>query len=230
MKNYSVFLLCLMLVSPAAAQDEHPSTDAAMSGVENLQTPADWIVRTDSQMPDVVIGSDQETADIWFVNMAPGWHITTGPAAIFYRPTATAEGEYTAQSTIHLFDPGDRREAFGLLFGGRDLETDEWTYDYFLIRNSGEFLIKRRQGAETSTLVEWTPHEAVRTFGPDTESSVANTLSVSVGADDVVFFLNGEEATRLPRTDAQTDGIVGLRINHALNVHLEDLTIVGQDD
>lgn len=221
-------LLLLVLVGPLQAQTTDPSTmrpDAGVPEGEDMQTPVSWIVRTDTPMPDLAVGADAETSDIWFVNMTPGWHITTGPAAIFYHPASTAVGEYSAQTTIHLFDPQGRREAFGLFFGGSDLASDDWTYDYFLIRNSGEFLIKRRSGPETSDLVPWTAHDAIRAFGPDTESSVPNTLAIEVGAAEVVFRINGQEATRLPRADVQTDGVVGLRINHALNVHVEDLKV-----
>ena len=55
-----------------------------------------------------------------FVTMTPGWHVTTGPAAILYDPSHTATGTFRMESEIFLFDPGDRhREAFGVFFGGR---------------------------------------------------------------------------------------------------------------
>lgn len=223
-----LLLVGLPLAAPLAAQDVDHTTvrpDPLTPQGENLQTPVAWTVRPDTPAPDLVVGADQETADIWFVNMTPGWHVTTGPAAIFYHPASTAEGTYTAHAKIHLFDPEGRREAFGLFVGGRDLATDAIAYDYFVIRNSGEFLIKRRTGAETSVLVPWTAHEAIATFGPETESSVPNVLAVEVTGDDVLFRVNGVEVARLPRAEVRTDGVVGLRINHALNVHVEDLRV-----
>ena len=223
-----VLLLALALLATAAhAQRPDPLHPEG----ENLQTPPSWIVRFDDAHGHgdhaghaPTVGADS-TADVFFVNMTPGWHVTTGPAAIFYHPASTAEGAFRAEAKIHLFDPEGRNEAFGLFFGGRDLDGEAITYDYFVIRNSGEFLVKRRAGAETTELVPWTPHAAIATFGEDAEVSVPNTLTVEAGPEEVVFRINGEEATRLPRADVQTDGVVGLRINHRLNVHVEDLSV-----
>jgi hypothetical protein len=208
---------------PLSAQ-ERP--DPATPDGENLQTPLTWEVRLDEPTPDVAISADKEQADIYFVNMTPGWHITTGPAAIFYHPGSTAEGTYRAEATIHLFDPGDRqREAFGMLIGGQNLDGDEQQYDYFVIRNTGEFLIKRRDGSDTSMIQDWTPSDAIKTYGPDAGDSVPNTLAVEAGPETVTFSINGTEVASLPRSEVHTDGVVGLRVNHHLNLHVADLAV-----
>lgn len=191
---------------------------------ENGKPPPTWNVRLDQPKDGVVIG-DAEGADIFFVNMTPGWHITTGPAAIFYHPASTAEGAYRAEAQIHLFDPQGRNEAFGLFFGGQHLDADDLSYAYFLIRNNGQFLIKRRTGSETSVIKDWTAHEGIVTYEPDAGASVANTLAVEVGEEEVVFFINDDEVARLPRSEIHTDGVVGLRINHALNVHVGNFAV-----
>ena len=220
-------LLCFALalfVLPLFAQEQ---PDPQTPDGENLKTPPTWKVRLDRPKDGVVIGDDADAADIYFVNMTPGWHITTGPAAIFYHPAGTAEGTYRFETQIHLFDPKGRNEAYGLFFGGQNLDGDDIAYDYFLLRNNGQFLIKRRTGGDTSTIQGWTAHDAVMTYGPDTESSVPNTLAVEVGAEDVGFFVNGQEVARLPLSEVHTDGVVGLRINHALNVHVGDFKVEG---
>jgi hypothetical protein len=224
-----LLLAALVLLAPAA-QAQRPDPNRPEG--ENLQTPPTWVVRFDEahghdahgDHAAPTVGADS-TADVFFVNMTPGWHVTTGPAAIFYHPASTAEGAFRAETKIHLFDPGDRLEAFGLFFGGRGLDGEDVAYDYFVIRNSGEFLVKRRTGETTTELVPWTAHDAIVTFGPGAGSSVPNTLTVEAGTEEVVFLINGAEAARLPRADVQADGVVGLRINHALNVHVEDLSV-----
>ena len=207
--------------APAAVDRPDPENPG-----ENLAVPSDWKVRLDRPNPDVVIGDNAEESDIFFVNMAPGWHITTGPAAIFYHPQSTAEGNYTATADIHLFEPGERREAFGLIIGGNNLDAENQTYDYFLIRNSKEYLIKRRTGNDTATIQDWTGSDAIIPYTENTEGpSVLNTLSVQVGAEDVAFMINDLEVTRVPRSEIQTDGLVGLRVNHALNLHVADFKV-----
>ena len=170
------------------------------------------------------VSADKEEADIWFVNMTPGWHITTVPAAIFYHPASTASGNYRATARIHLFDPKGRNEAFGLFFGGKNLDSDSQSYDYFLIRNSGEFLIKRRAGKETPIIRGWTKSDQIRRWTAG-ETSVLNDLSVECDRDVVRLSINGEVVATLPRSEIQPDGIVGLRVNHRLNLHVEDLSV-----
>ena len=218
----TAFLFLLPFVSMA-------QVDPLMPDGENLKVPESWKVRLDRPNPDVVISADQDSSDIFFVNMTPGWHITTGPAAIFYHPDMTAGKNYQLESTIYLFDPGERREAYGVFMGGQNLEEDDLVYDYFLLRNTGEFLIKRRTGSETSIIQDWTVSEAVGTFGHETGSSVENHLRVEVHEDTVTFFVNGTEVATTARDQVRTDGIVGLRINHALNVHVGDFKVTSYE-
>jgi len=190
-----------------------------------MATPPFWKVRLDEPDPAMPIGADDTTDDIYFVSMTPGWHITTGPAGIIYHPASTAAGAFTARTTIHLFAPGDRNEAFGLFVGGMDLEGANQTYDYFLIRNSGEYLIKRRIGSETQLVQDWAPSPAILRYTDPTVSSVANELRIRVTGADVVFSINDVEVATLPAADVRTEGVVGIRVNHDLNLHVSDLAV-----
>ncbi|MEM8488501.1 MAG: hypothetical protein AAF564_23340 [Bacteroidota bacterium] len=210
---------------PAAAVVENAPPDPYNPKDGNLVVPTDWLVRLDQPDDAVVIGANADSSDIYFVNMSPGWHVTTGPAGIFYHPNSTATGNYKAQLDVYLFNPGERTEAFGLFFGGADLNGETQTYDYFLIRNSGEYLIKRRSGDETSTLAAWTTNPAIKRYTDPEESSVLNKLAVQAEDNEVVFLINDIEVTRLPRADVHTEGVVGMRVNHALNLHISDLKV-----
>ncbi|BCS33650.1 hypothetical protein TBR22_A28770 [Luteitalea sp. TBR-22] len=186
------------------------------------QVPEGWQVRVD--------GGDHGTADasgVSFVTMPPGWHVTTGPAAILYRPAGKATGAYTVRSEIFQFDPGTRREGYGLLIGGKALDTPQQAYTYFLIRRSGEFLIKRRTGGTTATVKDWTPSPAIVKFDDRKagQQSVKNALEVRVAADTTAFLVNGTEVARVPTKELDTDGVVGLRVNHQLNLHVSLLEV-----
>jgi len=222
------FALLLVCASPLSAQNTNPTTirpDSRKPAGENLAVPLGWKVGFDKPSPDVVIGADEETADIYFVNMTPGWHITTGPAAVFYHPAVTATGVFHAETKIHLFDPGTRNEAFGLIFGGQNLQADNQRYDYFLIRNTGEYLLKRRTGGGTSTIQGWTKSDAVMRYTDPSVSSVENVLAIDAGAKEVIFSINGTTVATFPRADLHADGLVGLRINHGLNVHVSEFKV-----
>lgn len=177
--------------------------------------PEGWRMRLDR--------ANGDPAAVKFVTMGSGWHVTTGPAAIFYRPETVASGEFRAQATLVLTKPSEHPEAFGLFVGGKNLDRDDQSYLYFLVRQDGKFLIKHRTGAETHTILEWTAHSAVEK--PQAGGSAKNTLAVEAGKDEVRFLVNGQQVAALPRAQADCDGVVGLRINHRLDVHVAELTL-----
>jgi hypothetical protein len=194
--------LALALAAPAAwAQEFH--------------RPEEWKVRFDRE--------GAADSAIYFVSMPPGWHVTTGPAAILYDPAQSAQGAYRIESEIFLF-PGERREGFGVFFGGTDLEADGQSYTYFLIRKDGSFLIKQRKGHDTQVVHPWTHHQAILAHDGG-EGTVKNVLTVEAGAGHVDFYVNGEKVASVPRSDLMADGIVGLRVNHNLNLHVTTLGV-----
>jgi len=182
------------------------------------ESPADWSIRLDRQ---------GDVNEIAFVTMTPGWHITSGPAAIYFDPSRRAVGEFSVESTTFMFDPNGRNEAFGVFVGGADLEGPEQRYVYFLVRPSGEFLIKQRRGSETPVLVDWTAHEAVVGWQDKAPAAATaeNVLSIHAEPEVVRFEVNGTEVASLSRTGLDLEGIVGLRANHAVNVHVSSLDV-----
>lgn len=205
-----MLVMLTMLLAPQAREVPKP------------QVPEGWQVRVD--------GGDHGKADasaVSFVTMPPGWHVTTGPAAILYRPAITARGAFTLRSEIFQFDPGTRREGYGVLLGGKALDTPQQSYTYFLIRRSGEFMVKRRTGATTATVKDWTTSAAVVRFDDRKagQQAVKNVLEVKVTADTTAFLINGTEVARVPTRELDTDGVVGLRVNHELNLHVSALDV-----
>ena len=217
----------LLVAAPAGAQQtghEHNDHAArAQAGAENPASqpkPAGWHVRLDRP--------DRGSADdVMFTEMSPGWHITTGPAVLLHHPDSTATGSYRLDADIFLFDPGERREGYGVFFGGSDLEGAAQQYTYFLLRRDGKFLIKTRHGDETAVVRDWTEHAAIRGWDtrPEGEATVRNALAVQVGAADVAFLVNGTEVARVPRSELPaTDGVFGLRVNHGVNLHVTSVS------
>ena len=244
MKQLFVPILVLLLIVGCAEQadsgylteptsDAPESDDAAMQRPdalnpinENLEFPLGWDVRLDSPDPDAVVSADTTEPDVYFATMTPGWHITMQqPRAILYHPASTAEGSYSASTKIHLMEPGQRNEGYGLIIGGQHLDDDNQSYIYFLIRRSGDFLIKQRTGENTETLFGWEANDAIVPFTEETTGAAANTLTVHVDDTSISFFVNETEVHSMEKGDLQTDGIVGLRMNHAINAHIESLDV-----
>jgi hypothetical protein len=199
MRQAALLIAVSLIASPLTAQ---------------LERPQDWKVRFDRPGPP--------DSAVYFVSMEPGWHITTGPSGILYNPSQLAEGEYRVKSEIYLF-PGERREGFGVFIGGKNLGDQEQTYIYFLLRKDGRYMIKRRNGAQSPTIVPWTTNKAI--VPQQGDDDVKNVLEIAVGAHKLDFYVNGQMVTSLPRGDLDTDGVVGLRVNHQLNLHVSNLTV-----
>lgn len=222
----SVFMICFC-VTLAEAQDR---PDPNIPQGVNFEVPEGWEVRLDHNDEDVVIGSEPDSSDIYFVNMTPGWHITTGPAGIFYHPANTASGNFEIQSEIFFFDPGQRnREGYGLFWGGANLQDEDQEYLYFLLRNTGEFLIKKRMGEDTEVIQGWTPSDAIETFGEGDESSVRNMLKLISDEQGLQFVVNDKVVAEVSAEGFNNEGIYGLRVNHSVNLHISDLSLKSLD-
>ena len=68
-------------------------------------------------------------------------------------------------------------------------------------------------------------HEAVKTPGADGRST--NALEVRVTPKDISYVVNGTVVHTTPKSGmtAKTDGIVGVRINHLLDVHVDGFEV-----
>jgi len=200
-------LTCLVAV-PAAAQ-----TPAAR--------PAGWQVRFDR-------AGTADTA-MKLVAMGGGWHVTTNGrgSGIAWRTDRNASGNFRAVLTTSLSGPADGHlEGYGMILGGSELDAVGQSYLYFLIRRDGQFLIKHRAGAEVHGIVDWTPNAAI--VKQEGSASADNTLAVEASADSVRFLVNGQAVHAMARSAAQVDGIVGLRVNHGLSVHVAQLTVTAR--
>ena len=94
--------------------------------------------------------------------MNGGLHATTGPNIIFWDPQQTASGNYTVKATFTVTKPPSHPVAYGLFIGGANLDQDSQKYSYFVIREDGQFLIKKRNGAATSNVAgDWAANPAV---------------------------------------------------------------------
>ena len=195
-------------------QHQHPAEDPDKM-VAGGTLPAGWSVRLDngSTKPD----------GVKVMAMGGGMHVQSGPAGIYYRAADTASGAYTVTATFMQMEAAAHPEAYGLIIGGSGLEGADQKYTYFLVRQDGKFLIKKRAGAATPTITNWTDNAAVKKI--DAAGKATNTLTVTVAADKVSFLVNGAEVGSAPLDQVDTNGIAGLRVNHNLNVHIEGFSV-----
>jgi hypothetical protein len=207
MRTYLATALTALVVSHgiAAAQDAPPEgwrwvTDGAATVVGRL---------------------DPKPGELTFVTMAPGWHLTTGPAASLFEPTVSMRGRFAIESEAFLF-PGTSAEGFGVFVGGRDLDGVA-RYLAFLIRRDGSAAVERREGGTTTLLKPWTRHTAIVAHAGDDKSTARNLLRIEAESASLVFLVNGAKVLEVPRTGDVADGVLGLRIGAGLNLHVTNL-------
>ena len=209
MRSIPLTLVALSLALPAMAQ-EHDA-DRAIAGGGML---ADgWMARTDG-------GQDFE--NVRFAEIATGWEVSVGPAVVFYRDQDMAHGSYTISADFEQLSSKGHAHGMGLIFGGADIQGEGQVYTYVLVRGDGNYLVKTRTGSETAYVTQWTEHGSIN---QSAEGHVTNTLAVRVTPEDVIFMMNGQEVHREKAADMYTDGVVGFRMNHNVDMRVHNFKI-----
>ena len=216
-------LAALLVAAPLGAQASHKpghakhDADPTHKVASDGKFPASWQARFDK--------ADAAASDVKFVAMGDGYHVTSGPAAIYWSPTNTMNGEFTATATFTQTKAPMHPEAYGLFWGGKELKSAGQNYAYFIVRGDGRFMVKHRANdTDVHTIQSWTESPAIQK--QDTDGKATNTLTVRAAADSVRLLVNGTQVAALPRSVMKTvDGVVGLRVNHNLDVHVSGFTV-----
>ena len=219
MHKLALAIALLGAASPLAAQDKDPDIKAA--GGATL--PAGWQLRLDRKTA--------KAEDARFVTMGPGFHVTTGPSAVYYNAAHSAKGNYTVTGSFTQTKKPTHPEAYGIIFAGKQLDTPTQQYMYFIVRGDGKFMIKHRaDDATVHTIADWTENAAVKK--EDESGKATNVLSAVVGAQAVSFRVNGTEVHSIARSTLAgpghidgLDGVAGIRVNHNLDVHVGEFSV-----
>ena len=209
-RNWLWLAACLVVTSTALAAGQ--------------KTPTDWKWRIDGGTGSVTDAAEPRNGEVTFVTMAPGWHITTGPAALLYHPDYQTKNtdNFAVEAEVFLF-PGTSQEEYGIFIGGKNLTPQERpSYLAFVARRDGMGMIRRGSG---EPIVNWKANDAILPH-PGKET-VKNVLRVEAGPTDIVFTANGTEVARVARsgTNVNLEGYLGLRIGKDLNIHASRLDV-----
>lgn len=215
-------LATLTLLAAACTSEEQPAdTMAADTGAMTAMDDPDMTPGGAAGVPAGYMGrvdrENQKLEDARYTAMADGrWEVVTGPHHIVWQPGDTASGQYTAQVTLEQMESPTHPESFGIFIGGSDLQGAGQKYGYFMVRGTGDFLVKTRDGANTGNVIGWRASPAVPRA--DASGKASYDLQVQVGADSVRFSVNGSPVAAVAKSAMPTDGVVGVRIGHNLHV------------
>jgi hypothetical protein len=188
------------------------------------QLPAGWMVRFDpsrggAPAPDI--------KEISMVAMGDGYQFKSGPAAIYYNPKDMGKGEFSVSATFAQAR-SMQHEAYGLFIGGSNLQDSTQNYLYFVIKPfDGTYQIKMRTSNAPPARTAAPPTDAAIVKDDPTDGHATNTLTIHVAKDSVHFIVNGKLVKGMSKAELgrSTDGQVGVRINHNLDVHMSGFGI-----
>ena len=215
MNTAVLFGTVLLVCAPVAARAQSAS-DPDKNAAGGVLVKG-WVGRTDRP--------NQDIKNAKFADMGGGFHVTSGPAAIYWSPANVAKGNYTVKASFTQTKAPTHPEAYGLFIGGSKLNEDAQNYLYCIVRGDGKYLIKHRYGSELHTLADWTDNAAVKK--QDEAGKATNEIAWKVGPEKVSCSVNGTDVQTFNRSDLTgagkleaLDGVYGIRVNHNLDVHI----------
>ena len=224
MRRVMLMAALAMFGAACASDDDAAAEDTAMgdsAAAQAMTDDPDMRPEGSNGVPSGFEGrvdrASQQLSDVRYTALSDGkWEVVTGPHHIAYQPGDTASGAYTVSATLEQMESPTHPESFGVFIGGQDLEGDGQRYGYFMVRGTGDYLIKTREGEGTSNVVGWTASPAIPKA--DATGKATYQLTVQVEQDSVRFSVNGTPVTSIARGGIPTDGVAGVRIGHNLHV------------
>ena len=202
----SALLLVAALVTTSCMRDD---LDRIVNGG---QFPPGWSVRPDRGTPQ----------QLQFTQAGDVFHFVVGPAGTFYNPEWTKSGDYTYSARMTQLKAPSHETSYGITFGGSNLDKPSQSYSYFMVRQNGEYYIVNKDGgSRPKSVVDWTKHATI-VKQADSGREV-NTLGIEVQGANVVFKVNGMEVTHLAKDRVHTDGLIGFRIGHNLDIDADQV-------
>jgi hypothetical protein len=199
------FALSLFCITPVYAQEKAATPPL----------PEGWTLRLDRE---------NAPAPPKFFPAGDGLHVTSGPAAIYYQPAQVMKGDFRISATFTQTKAPQHPEAIGLFVGGKNLDKPDQEYGYLIVRGDGKYAIKHRAGTEVHTVQDWQEHPNVNK--QDAAGKATNALAIEVLGEKVRLLINGKETASFERKNFfQTQGMLGMRINHYLDVHISDFKV-----
>jgi hypothetical protein len=187
------------------------------------QAPSGWKVRIDKSTSAT---DPDNSPDVKFMTMGKGFHVIGGPAGTFWNPANVATGAFNLKATFTLNKPSGHVNYYGLFFGGSELEGPNQAYVYFLVAQDGSYTIRKRMGDKVEDITGRSKHFQIKQ--PDATGKSVNVLEVRVAPTDAIsFIVNGFNVDSAFKTTlgAKTDGLVGFRINHQLDVQVDEFSL-----
>jgi hypothetical protein len=160
--------------------------------------------------------------------------VHTGPAMLYWNPANKGAGDFTVSATFSepkYMSANDHPHPYGVFIGGSNLDKDGTTALYCAAYGRGTFIVRGFGPAVFNVNGRGGPSDAVHKAAAKGEA-VEQTIALSVKGDSVSCSINGTVVGTYPKADitgagklTSTDGIVGIRVAHNVDVTVKDFKI-----
>jgi hypothetical protein len=175
--------------------------------------------------------------DSKFVQQGAELQLNNGPAAIYWNPANKASGDFTVSATFtepQYESSNDHPHPYGLFIGGNKLDTDSPTLLYCAAYGRGTFIVRGFGPAPFMMNGRGAPNDSVHKAEAK-GSSVTQDVAMSVKGDKVECSINGTVVASYSKSEVvgsgkldSTDGIVGIRAAHNIDVNIKDFKVTKQ--
>jgi hypothetical protein len=221
-----VILSILVLPTPALTQRE-PERVVAGGGI----SAPGWLGVVDAR----AAARGRTIKDTKLAQEGDALHVITGPAATYWNPANTAQGDYTVKATFtepKYMNLNDHPHPYGVFIGGNDLGTDHESLLYCEAYGNGSFIVRGFGPAPFQMNPGEGESNAAVHRAPGPGQPVTQEIALSVRGDKVACLINGTVVATYAKADVvvpgklkSTDGIYGFRFAHNTEGLVKGLTV-----
>ncbi len=157
--------------------------------------------------------------------------INAGPSGIYWNTAHMATGDFTVKATFaetNYLKHSGHPHPYGVFVGGKDLNTPKASLLYCSAYGNGTAIFRGFAPTAPNGVFRLggnrpVANEAIRKAGPD--ATVTQEIALNVRGGNVECVVNGATVATYPVADAvgdgklaSTDGLVGIRVGHNLDV------------
>lgn len=168
--------------------------------------------------------------DSKFEQKGDTFHLTIGPAAVYWNPANTASGDYTVKATFT--EPkmtSGHPHPMGLFIGGSKLGTPDQSLMYCTAYRDGSFIVRRFNGSNVTQISRKSPNAAIKKASSPDES-VTQEVAWVVKGGKAECQINGTTVASFDKAEIvgpgkleSTDGIYGIRVSHNMDLTVSNL-------
>jgi hypothetical protein len=222
------FVIGGMLLVPALMGAGLPGQDADRKVAGGGVTAKGWTGAVDAK----AASAGMTIKDSKFEQTGDTFHLTIGPAAVYWNPANMASGDYTVKATFT--EPKqmiNHAHPMGLFIGGSKLGTPEQTLLYCTAYRNGNFIVR---GFNGTTMIQTpfskpTPNAAVKKAAT-TDDPVTQEIAWVVKGGRAECMVNGTSVAGFDKADIvgagkleSLDGVYGIRVSHNMDLTVSKL-------